>query len=170
KYLNTPETDLYKKRTLLYGMHLALQPIVETGSAIVVEGYTDAITAHQAGFTNVVATAGISLTAQHLAAPVIPLARSCSPSTVTKRAFWQSFGRLTWIRPTAESPSSWRGYPRARTLPTCSTTAAAPSKNPSPKLYLLNSISSTKSSASTTSKNPKQWHGLSVPQQPLPWR
>ncbi|MEX1004151.1 MAG: toprim domain-containing protein [Acidimicrobiia bacterium] len=67
KYLNTPETDLYKKRSLLYGMHLARQPIVDAGSAVVVEGYTDTIAAHQAGFTNVVATAGISLTADHLA-------------------------------------------------------------------------------------------------------
>ncbi len=66
KYLNTPETDLYEKRTLLYGMHLAHQPILDAGSAVVVEGYTDAITAHQAGFANVVATAGTALTPQHL--------------------------------------------------------------------------------------------------------
>jgi len=67
KYLNSPETDLYQKRSLLYGMHLARQPIVETGSAVVVEGYTDAIAAHQAGITNVVATAGTALTEDHLA-------------------------------------------------------------------------------------------------------
>ena len=66
KYLNTPETDLYQKRSLLYGMHLAHQPILEAGKAIIVEGYTDAISAHQAGFTNVVATAGTTLTSQHL--------------------------------------------------------------------------------------------------------
>ena len=58
KYLNTPETDLYQKRSLLYGIHLAGQPIVDAGKAVVVEGYTDAIAAHQAGFTNVVATGG----------------------------------------------------------------------------------------------------------------
>ena len=66
KYLNTPETDLYKKRSLLYGMHLARQPIVETGKAIVVEGYTDAVAAHQAGFLNVVSTGGTALTDAHL--------------------------------------------------------------------------------------------------------
>lgn len=66
KYLNTPETDLYKKRSLLYGMHLAHQPIVDADSAVVVEGYTDAIAAHQAGFTNVVATAGTALTPEHI--------------------------------------------------------------------------------------------------------
>ena len=66
KYLNTPETDLYQKRSLLYGVHLAGQPIVDAGNAVVVEGYTDAIAAHQAGFTNVVATGGAAMTPQHL--------------------------------------------------------------------------------------------------------
>jgi len=66
KYLNTPETDLYQKRTLLYGMHLARQPIIEAGNAVIVEGYTDAIAAHQAGIANVVATAGTALTGEHL--------------------------------------------------------------------------------------------------------
>ena len=66
KYLNTPETDLYQKRTLLYGMHLADQAIIETGEAVVVEGYIDVIAAHQAGITNVVATSGTALTPQHL--------------------------------------------------------------------------------------------------------
>jgi DNA primase len=66
KYLNTPETDLYQKRLLLYGMHLARQPIINAGNAVVVEGYTDAIAAHQAGIANVVATAGTALTTEHL--------------------------------------------------------------------------------------------------------
>jgi DNA primase len=66
KYLNTPETDLYQKRSLLYGLHLARQPIIEASNAVVVEGYTDAIAAHQAGITNVVATAGTALTGEHL--------------------------------------------------------------------------------------------------------
>ncbi len=66
KYLNTPETTLYQKRSLLYGLHLARQPIIEAGTAVVVEGYTDAIAVHQAGITNVVATAGTALTSEHL--------------------------------------------------------------------------------------------------------
>ena len=64
KYLNTPETDLYQKRSLLYGIHLARQPIVDAREVVV--GYTDAIAAHQAGFTNVVATGGTAMTPQHL--------------------------------------------------------------------------------------------------------
>ncbi len=47
KYLNSPETELYHKGSLLYGLHLAGQPIMDAGGAIVVEGYTDAIAAHQ---------------------------------------------------------------------------------------------------------------------------
>jgi len=66
KYLNTPETTLYQKRSLLYGLHLARQPIIDAGTAVVVEGYTDTIAAHQAGITNVVATAGTALTSEHL--------------------------------------------------------------------------------------------------------
>ncbi len=68
KYLNTPETSLYQKRTLLYGFHLARQPITDTGPAVVVEGYMDAIAAHQADITNVVATGGTALTPEHLQA------------------------------------------------------------------------------------------------------
>lgn len=66
KYLNTPETDLYQKRSLLYGLHFARQPIIEAGSVVVVEGYIDTIAADQAGIANVVATAGTSLTVEHL--------------------------------------------------------------------------------------------------------
>ncbi len=66
KYLNTPETELYQKRSLLYGLHLAQQPIIDASNAVLVEGYTDAIAAHQAGLTNVVATGGTALTGGHL--------------------------------------------------------------------------------------------------------
>ena len=66
KYLNSPETPLYKKSSLLYGLHLAEPTIVDTQQAVIVEGYTDAIAAHQAGITNAVATGGTALTRQHL--------------------------------------------------------------------------------------------------------
>jgi DNA primase len=68
KYLNGPDTPLYTKRSLLYGLHLATSAIAEAGQVVVVEGYTDAIAAHQAGITNTVATGGTALTPQHLEA------------------------------------------------------------------------------------------------------
>ncbi len=67
KYLNTPETALYVKRTLLYGLHLAVPAIAENRRAVIVEGYTDAIAAHQVGIHNAVATGGTALTREQLA-------------------------------------------------------------------------------------------------------
>ena len=65
KYLNSPESTLFDKSRTLYGLHLARKPIIDSGLAIVVEGYTDAIACHQAGFKNTVATLGTALTAAH---------------------------------------------------------------------------------------------------------
>lgn len=67
KYLNSPETPLFDKSKTLYALHLARKPIIDSGHAIVVEGYTDAIACHQAGICNVVATLGTALTAAHAA-------------------------------------------------------------------------------------------------------
>ena len=66
KYLNSPETVLFNKSATLYGIHAAKKPIIDARTAVIVEGYTDVIAAHQAGATNVVATLGTSLTAQHV--------------------------------------------------------------------------------------------------------
>ncbi|VAX27517.1 DNA primase [hydrothermal vent metagenome] len=62
KYLNSPETPLYKKGRVLFGMHLAKQPMRQQKQAILVEGYFDQIRAHQKGILNVVATCGTALT------------------------------------------------------------------------------------------------------------
>lgn len=62
KYVNTPESALFKKRSLLYGLDLARRHIRERGSVIVVEGYTDVISAHQHGSPNTVASMGTALT------------------------------------------------------------------------------------------------------------
>ena len=58
KYLNTAESMLFNKKRLLYGLDVALAAIRQTGVAIVVEGYLDAIALHSAGFTNAVASLG----------------------------------------------------------------------------------------------------------------
>ena len=66
KYLNSPETPLFSKTRSLYALNLARKVISEKECAIVVEGYMDAIAAHQAGFTNCVATLGTALTLDHI--------------------------------------------------------------------------------------------------------
>ena len=66
KYLNTRTTALYHKSDTLYGIHEATDSIRSTATAGVVEGYTDAIAAHRAGLTNVVATGGTAFTQNHL--------------------------------------------------------------------------------------------------------
>mgnify|MGYP001178292488 CR=1 FL=1 len=62
KYLNTPQTPLFDKSSVLYALDLAWESIRRTRQLIVVEGYIDAITAHQFGYTNVVASMGTALT------------------------------------------------------------------------------------------------------------
>jgi DNA primase len=65
KYINSPTTVLFDKSNCLYGLEQARHEIVASGTAVVVEGYTDCIMAHQFGCCNVVATLGTSLTAGH---------------------------------------------------------------------------------------------------------
>lgn len=62
KYLNSPATPLFDKSRTLYLIDRAKGPIRKTGQAVIVEGYTDALMAHQAGFDNVVASLGTALT------------------------------------------------------------------------------------------------------------
>ena len=65
KYLNSPETPIYNKRNILYGLYITNEHIRKQEEAIIVEGYTDLIRLYTAGFRNVVAGSGTSLTEGH---------------------------------------------------------------------------------------------------------
>jgi DNA primase len=62
KYINSPQTELYNKSAVIYGLHAAKKFIQKMDAAVIVEGYMDVITAHQAKFRNVVAASGTALT------------------------------------------------------------------------------------------------------------
>jgi DNA primase len=66
KYINSPETPVFKKSETLYGLHTGKDAIRDKGFVIIVEGYMDVIICHQHGFQNVVAPLGTSLTSGHL--------------------------------------------------------------------------------------------------------
>jgi DNA primase len=65
KYLNSPETEVFKKHDTLYGLDIARKSIQERGEAVVVEGYMDVIMMQQHGFTGAVASLGTALTQDH---------------------------------------------------------------------------------------------------------
>lgn len=66
KYLNSPQSPLFDKSRILFGLDLASRSIRDTETAVIVEGYMDVIQAHQAGYTNVVAQMGTALTETQL--------------------------------------------------------------------------------------------------------
>jgi DNA primase len=66
KYINTPENEIYVKSKILYGSYQARQAIDKADECLLVEGYTDVISLHQAGIENVVASGGTSLTIDQL--------------------------------------------------------------------------------------------------------
>ncbi|MEW2614090.1 DNA primase [Streptomyces sp. NPDC047880] len=66
KYLNTPETAIYKKSQVLYGIDLAKKDIAKASRAVVVEGYTDVMACHLAGVTTAIATCGTAFGGEHI--------------------------------------------------------------------------------------------------------
>jgi DNA primase len=66
KYLNSPQTPLFDKSSILYAIDMAREAIRAAGVAVIVEGYVDALMAHQTGFKNVVASMGTALTEPQL--------------------------------------------------------------------------------------------------------
>ena len=66
KYLNSPESEIYSKSKVLYGMYQAKNSIVKKDRCLLVEGYTDVVSMHQTGIENVVASSGTSLTVDQI--------------------------------------------------------------------------------------------------------
>ncbi len=66
KYLNSPESEIYHKSKVLYGIYQARKSMVQNDKCFLVEGYTDVISMHQAGIENVVASSGTSLTVEQI--------------------------------------------------------------------------------------------------------
>ncbi|MEU0964855.1 DNA primase [Streptomyces sp. NPDC005917] len=66
KYLNTPDTAIYRKSQVLYGIDLAKQHIAKSSRAVVVEGYTDVMACHLAGVTTAIATCGTAFGGDHI--------------------------------------------------------------------------------------------------------
>jgi DNA primase len=68
KYINSPESNIYHKGEILYGLHVAKRYVSEKDCVIIVEGYFDLLTLHQYGMKHSVATLGTALTTQHIRA------------------------------------------------------------------------------------------------------
>lgn len=66
KYLNSPESDIYHKSKILYGIYQARKAIVQQDRCYLVEGYTDVLSVHEAGIENVVASSGTALTQEQV--------------------------------------------------------------------------------------------------------
>jgi DNA primase len=66
KYLNSPESAIYHKGEILYGLHVAKRYVPTSDQVIIVEGYFDLLTLHQYGFKQSVATLGTALTTHHI--------------------------------------------------------------------------------------------------------
>ena len=82
KYLNTPETPVYHKSSVLYGLDLARKDIVKSREVIVVEGYTDVMACHLAGFKTAVATCGTAFGEEHIKLINRLLGQSQDPASV----------------------------------------------------------------------------------------
>jgi DNA primase len=97
KYLNSPETSVYSKSSVLYGLHFAREKAQKSGRMVVVEGYFDCLSLHQNGIRNVVASCGTALTQQQvtLMARYVPeVVMNYDPDTAGQNAMRRSIDLL----------------------------------------------------------------------------
>ena len=126
KYLNTPQTELFDKGGLLYGLDHARETMARDGLAVVVEGYMDVIAAHEHGYRNVVASMGTAMT-EHQVALLRHHARSfvlaLDPDTAGQEATlrslegsWRVFGRSEARGPSRQAPGLYQTGPDLQVL------------------------------------------------------
>ena len=93
KYINTPDTQLYRKTQVLYGIDLAKSAIVKKRQVVIVEGYTDVMAMHLAGVDTAIATCGTAFGAEHA-----KIVRLSSPTIRSAPCSWSARSRSTASR------------------------------------------------------------------------
>lgn len=113
KYLNSPRSSIFDKSGLLYGLNWAADGVSASGTVVVVEGYMDAITAHEAGFDNTVASMGTAITTDQvglvrgLASEVIlALDSDVAGQTATRNSLETVWGAIQNQRRSANGPGN----------------------------------------------------------------
>ena len=121
KYINTSQTSVFDKRSIVYALNFAASKIRDSGSAVIVEGYMDAIAAHERGYTNVVASMGTALTenqvsllrplAQEFVLALDPDAAGQEATLRSLESSWQVFRSVVSNRGTTQSVLDQRTPP-----------------------------------------------------------
>jgi DNA primase len=126
KYINSPQSVIFEKGSVLYAIHRARDSIRDTGYGVIVEGYMDALAAHQHGYRNVVASMGTALTERQVSS----LTRLASKFVLALDP--DAAGDEATLR---SLESSWRILERPRSAPQASLTA--PETRPAPELFVM---------------------------------
>lgn len=108
KYLNTAKSDTFDKGRLLYGLHWAADAVRASGRAVVVEGYMDAIAAHEHGITDVVACMGTAITPDQLASLAHLVSNSARTGTIVLCLDADAAGQESTLRELAQSHTLFR--------------------------------------------------------------
>ena len=156
KYVNSPQSEVFEKASTLYGIHRAREAIRSEGLGVIVEGYMDVLTAHQHGFSNVVASMGTALTERQ----VTTLTRLATSFVLAMDP--DAAGDEATLR---SLESSWRILDRPRRPPGApGLTGADP--RPTPSLRVMN-LPRGKDPDDLIREDPEAWRGLMATATPV---